>query len=62
MDEATSALDQRNKQLVYNMVKSHITRLANYTVIYTDHDTTQHFADAILEITGNNLVCYDNMC
>ncbi|WP_425364497.1 ATP-binding cassette domain-containing protein [Candidatus Tisiphia endosymbiont of Mystacides longicornis] len=55
MDEATSALDTENKLIVYEIVKRYITKLENYIVIYTDHNTTDGFADATLTINGQNL-------
>jgi ABC-type iron transport system FetAB ATPase subunit len=55
MDEATSALDVENKQIIYKLIKEYITTLENYTIIYTDHDNTEGFADAYLTIVGQSL-------
>ncbi|WP_341750199.1 ATP-binding cassette domain-containing protein [Candidatus Tisiphia endosymbiont of Sialis lutaria] len=55
MDETTSALDTENKLIVYEIIKSYITRLENYIVLYTDHNATDGFADATLTINGQNL-------
>ena len=61
MDEATSALDQANKRIVYEVIKQYITMLQNYTVIYTEHSTTECFADTVLAINGQGLEYHDLM-
>ena len=55
MDEATSALDLENKQIVYHVIKRHISELGNYIIIYTEHGFAQNFADIVLEINGQSL-------
>ena len=65
MDESTSALDLGNKQLTYNTIKKYVSKLGNYIVIYTDHHDVddqgplEHFADATINIIGQNLQCQD---
>ncbi|WP_337969201.1 ATP-binding cassette domain-containing protein [Rickettsia tamurae] len=57
MDEAATALDVENKRTVYKILKDHVTKLANYTVIYTDHSDIEDFKDAVITINGQNLEC-----
>ena len=59
MDEATAALDKANKQIVYEVVKNHITQLENYTIIYTEHDVITNFTDIVLAISGQTLESHE---
>jgi ABC-type uncharacterized transport system fused permease/ATPase subunit len=55
MDESTSALDLENREIVYEMIKEYISELEPFLVIYTEHSTTEGFADTILTITNKDL-------
>lgn len=58
MDEPTSALDPYNRKLAYFVIKDYLTKLEDYTVIYTDHadsGTKDEFTNAILTLSGEIL-------
>lgn len=59
LDEATSALDTFNKHLVYKIIKDYLMNVENYILIYTEHGTTEGFADQDLSIIGQSLECHD---
>lgn len=60
MDESTSALDLENREIVYQVIKKHISKLKNHMIIYTEHGFTPNFADVVLEINGQNLSIKDS--
>lgn len=56
MDESTSALDHENKNLVYNFLKEYAHMKENCIILYTDHSTSDCFADNIINICGDTLI------
>ena len=52
MDEATTSLDSKNKETMYKLIKEY---LHDTTVLFTDHNPVDFFADEMLCINNYNL-------